>query len=411
MEERRENRVKTHQKRRRKHGVLFFVLIILGVYAFVVLVVPLPLLQIDTSPVKVQASTPVSMPWPKYGQAAIGAVGYGLLDQHGEQRKIPIASVAKVMTAVAVLKVKPIQPGESGELLTITAEDEQTYKRYFAEYQSVVAVKAGEKLTEYQALQALMLPSANNMAEILARWAFGSTDNYLKFVNPFTKTLGLQNTTIADASGYNPATQSTAADLTKLAEIAMNHPVLSEIVGQAQATLPVAGTVYNVNNFLGRNGIVGIKTGTTDEAGGCYMFAAKRKVGDEFITVVGIIMGAETRARAMSDSLLLIDEAFKGFETVKPVATGQTVGSINQTLGVQVPVHVKQSIPVVAWTGKTPSVELTTQNIGRSIKTGDEVGTLTIFVGNKRFHTPLVAGGDIKNRNWWWRLTHAGGYL
>ncbi len=411
LEQRRENRVKTHKKRRRKHGVLFFTLIILGVYSAAVLVVPLPLLQVNTNAVKVNAATPVSIPWPAYGQAAIGAVGYGLLDQHGEQRKIPIASVAKVMTAVAVLKIKPIQPGESGELLTITAEDVRTYNRYVAENQSVVAVEAGEQLTEYQAIQALMLPSANNMSEILARWAFGSIDNYLKFVNPFTKTLGLQNTTIADASGFNPGTQSTAVDLTKLAEIAMNHPILSEIVGQAQATLPVAGTVYNVNNFLGMHDIVGIKTGNTDEAGGCYMFAAKRKVNDSFVTVVGVIMGAESRGRAMDDSVLLIEEAFKGFVSTKPVETGQVVGSISQTLGVQVPVTVKQAVPVAAWAGKAPTVEMTTKDIGRNVAAGTEVGTLTIFVGNMRFNTPLVAGGDIASRNWLWRLTHAGGYL
>jgi D-alanyl-D-alanine carboxypeptidase (penicillin-binding protein 5/6) len=411
LQERRENRVKSHKKRRRKHGIGFVSAVVVVVYAAAVLVIPVPLLQVSTSAVKVTAATPVSMPWPDYGQAAVGAVGYGLLDQHGDQRKIPIASVAKVMTAVAVLKVKPIKPGESGALLTITAQDERTYRQFLDQGQSVVEVKAGEQLTEYQALQALMLPSANNMAEILARWAFGSIDDYLAFVNPFTKTLGLQNTTIADASGYDPSTQSTAVDLTKLAEIAMNHPVLSEIAAQAQVTLPVAGTVYNVNNFLGSHDIVGIKTGNTDEAGGCYMFAARRTIEGTPVTIVGVIMGAQNRSQAMDDSLPLIDETFKGFASTKPVQTGQIVGMVSQTRGIQVPVSVKQAVPVLAWAGQTPKIEMTTQNIGRTVRSGDEVGTLTVFVGNMRFSTALVAGGDIQSRSLLWRITHAGGYL
>jgi D-alanyl-D-alanine carboxypeptidase (penicillin-binding protein 5/6) len=411
LEERRENRVNSHKKRRQKHSVTFFICLALAAYIVGALAVPLPLLQAETSAIHIASAAPVSMPWPAYGQAAIGALGYGLLDQHGDQRKIPTASVAKVITVVAVLKVKPIKPGESGELLTMTEEDERTYNRFLAEGQSVVKVEAGEQLTEYQAIQALMLPSANNMAEVLARWAFGSVDNYLTFVNPFTKTLGLQNTSIADASGYNPGTQSTAVDLTKLAEIAMNNPVLSEIAAQPQATLPVAGTVYNVNNFLGRHDIVGIKTGNTDEAGGCYMFAARRTINGTLVTVVGVIMGAQTRAQAMGDSLPLIDEAFKGFQPAKPVETGQVVGTVSQTRGEQVSITVKQAIPVLAWGGQTPKAEVSIKNLGRTLAAGSEVGTLTVFVGNLRYDTPVIAAQTISNRSWLWRLTPAGGYL
>jgi D-alanyl-D-alanine carboxypeptidase (penicillin-binding protein 5/6) len=273
-------------------------------------------------------------------------------------------------------------------------------------------VAAGEQLTEYQALQALLLPSANNMAEVLARWAFGSIENYLAFVNPFTKTLGMENTQIADASGYDPATQSTAADLTKLAEIAMNHPVVAEIVGQAQAELPVAGTVYNVNNFLGMDGIIGIKTGNTDEAGGCYMFAVKRAVDDTHSPVlVGVVMGAPDRGRAMDDSLTIINDAFKGFRAGVPIETGKTVGTIFQAGGASVPIAVKQGLPLLVWGNQAPRTEMAVNTLGQSVRQNDEIGSLVVYAGNQRYTAPLVAAGELPQRSFAWRLRHLGGLL
>jgi D-alanyl-D-alanine carboxypeptidase (penicillin-binding protein 5/6) len=412
LEARRKHRTKKHKKQRRKHALSLAIILTVGVYVSAVLVVPLPLLQAETSTIKLETIPPVSMPWPTYGQAAIGAVGYGLLDQHGEQKQLPIASVAKVITAVAVLKVKPINPGETGELITITPDDVRTYNQYIEEGQSVVRVVAGEQLTEYQALQALMLPSANNLAEVLARWAFGSIDNYLKFVNPFTKTLGMENTIVADASGYNPGTMSTAVDLTKLAEIAMNNPILASIVGQPEADLPTAGKVYNVNNFLGTHGIVGIKTGNTDEAGGCYMFAAKRQIDEtNSVTVVGVVIGAQSRGQAMNDSLPLIDEAFKGFSVRQLVKTDQVVGVISQTSGSQAAIKVRQGLSVVAWAGQDARVAITPKNLGRQVNAGDEAGTLTVHMGNMTYEVVLVASQTIKNHSVPWRIRHAGGYL
>lgn len=412
LKERHEHRTKKQKKQHRRHVLSVGIFLIVVVYALTVLVVPLPLLQADTGTVKVTAGAPVSLPWPSYGQAAVGAVGYGLLDQHGDPKQLPIASVAKVITAVAVLKVKPIAPGESGETIIITPADEAMYYSYISEGQSSVAVTAGETWTQYQALQALMLPSANNMAETLARWAFGSTENYLAFVNPFTKTLGMTNTVVADASGYNPGTMSTAVDLAKLAEIAMNSPTLAQIVSQQKADLPTAGTVFNVNDLLGTNGIVGIKTGTTDEAGGCYMFAAKRVIeGNHSVTLVGVIIGAPSRARAMNDSLPIIDEMFKGFRLQTPVTTGQVVGELSQSSGAKVPIVVKQGLAVVMWANQTARVAIDEKPLERHINSGDEVGVLRVVVGNMTHDVTLVSGGTIKDHSLLWRLRHGAGYL
>lgn len=412
LERRRIKRAKKQKTKHRKRSSLPMIMLVILVYVVGSLLVPLPALKSEISKITMPPTGAVSMPWPNYGEAAIGAVGYGLLAQNGEQKQLPIASVAKVITALAVLKQHPLQPGEGGEKLTITTEDEQTYWEYLAQYQSVVEVKAGQELTLYQAMQALLLPSANNMADILVRWAFGSTENFLSFVNPFTKTLGMENTVMADASGFSSDTKSTAKDLTLLAEIAMNHPIISEIVAQPQVDLPVAGTVYNVNNQLGSDGIVGIKTGNTDEAGGVYMFAATRNIDAENkITVVGAIMGAQNLSIAIADSKPLLDEAFKNFKVTKPITTNQVVGKISQTGGKQVDVIVHQGVSIVDWVGQETRSENFKETLTSNINAGDRVGSIKLHSGNKTYEMQLIVAEPIAGHSLVWRLRHAGGYF
>lgn len=411
LEERRDHRVKTQHKKKRKHLWWRVLLLCLALYIGIAMILPVPSLQVESEKLQLRGAQPVSMPWPEQGQAAVGAVGYGLLAKHGDEKPLPTASVAKVLTALAVLKAKPIPVGSKGETVTITADDVKTYETYLSQGQSTVKVAAGQNLTQYQALQALLLPSANNMADVLARWAFGSTEEYLTFVNSFTKTLGMTNTTMADASGFSPKTTSTAVDLTKLAEIAMNHPVISEIVGQSEAELPVAGTVTNVNFMLGENGVVGVKTGNTDEAGGCFMFAARREVDGQKVTVVGTVMGANNLYEAIKASQPLADEAFKNFQTIEVVKTGQVVGKVNQSGGGSAPVVARQGLRTLVWAGQAPAAELVGANLGKSIKQGQDVGTVQVYVGNQTHTLTAESTSGLVSGSILWRLMHAGGYL
>jgi D-alanyl-D-alanine carboxypeptidase (penicillin-binding protein 5/6) len=85
------------------------------------------------------------------------------------QQPAPIASLAKVMTAYLMLRSKPVQEGEDGFSLTVTDADAADTEARRRSDESVVPVEAGEALTERQALNALLLPSANNVAIMLAR--------------------------------------------------------------------------------------------------------------------------------------------------------------------------------------------------------------------------------------------------
>jgi serine-type D-Ala-D-Ala carboxypeptidase (penicillin-binding protein 5/6) len=228
--------------------------------------------------------------WPANGQAAV-QIGQSQIQAGPNQHAAPIASVAKVMTAYLVLRDHPLRPGPDGPTITLTDTDVADTDRRRRQQESVVPIAAGEQLTERQALQALLLPSANNIAAVLARWAAGSVDRFVARMNATARSLGMTHTRYTDPSGYDDATVSTAADQVRIVDRAMRLPVFARIVGTPSATLPVAGSVHNTNRLLGHDGFVGVKTGSTAAAGGCFAFRAIRWIDGKRTTITGVVLG------------------------------------------------------------------------------------------------------------------------
>jgi D-alanyl-D-alanine carboxypeptidase (penicillin-binding protein 5/6) len=242
------------------------------------------------SPTGVGEGVPSTV-WPAYGQAAFVQTGGSQVHAGPNQHAAPIASVAKVMTAYLVLRDHPLRLGQEGPTITLTEADVADTVRRRRQQESVVSVAAGEQLTELQALQALLLPSANNIAAVLARWDTGSEGRFVARMNASARSLGMTHTRYTDPSGFDDATVSTAADQVRIVDRAMRLPVFASIVATPSATLPVAGTVRNTNTLLGHNGFVGVKTGSDDAAGGCFAFQAIRWIGGKRRTITGVVLG------------------------------------------------------------------------------------------------------------------------
>jgi D-alanyl-D-alanine carboxypeptidase (penicillin-binding protein 5/6) len=232
--------------------------------------------------------------WPASGQAAV-LIGRSEVHAGPNQHAAPIASIAKVMTAYLVLRDHPLRPGRDGPTITLTDADVADTDRRRERQESLVSIAAGEQLTELQALQALLLPSANNIAAVLARWDAGSVDRFVARMNATARSLRMTHTRYTDPSGYDGATVSTAADQVRLVERAMRLRVFASIVGTPSATLPVAGAVHNTNTLLGHDGFVGVKTGSTAAAGGCFAFRAIRRIDGKRTTITGVVLGQPGR--------------------------------------------------------------------------------------------------------------------
>jgi D-alanyl-D-alanine carboxypeptidase (penicillin-binding protein 5/6) len=228
--------------------------------------------------------------WPAHGQAAV-QIGQSQVQAGPNQHAAAIASVAKVMTAYLVLREHPLRLGQDGPTITLTDADVADTDRRRRQHESVVSIAAGEQLTELQALQALLLPSANNIAAVLARWDAGSEDRFVARMNATAWSLVMRHTRYTEPSGYDDATVSTAADQVRIVDRAMRLPVFASIVATPSATLPVAGTVHNTNTLLGHNGFVGVKTGSDDAAGGCFAFRAIRWIDGKRTTITGVVLG------------------------------------------------------------------------------------------------------------------------
>jgi D-alanyl-D-alanine carboxypeptidase (penicillin-binding protein 5/6) len=241
--------------------------------------------------------------WPAQGQAAVIMTGWTAPQATPDQSPVPIASIAKVMTAIIVLAQRPLEVGQDGPLLTVTAADVADLAVRRQQDQSVVGVVAGEQLSERQALEALLIASGNNIAMILARWVAGSAPDFIAGMNTTARSLGMRATRYTDPSGFDAATVSTASDQLVLIRHAMRNSVFAAIVGTSSVALPVAGVIHNTDTALGHDGIFAGKTGSDDAAGGCFAFAARRADAGRTVTVIGVVLGQHGPAGLIPQAL------------------------------------------------------------------------------------------------------------
>jgi D-alanyl-D-alanine carboxypeptidase (penicillin-binding protein 5/6) len=228
--------------------------------------------------------------WPTLGQGAY-RIGDSDPAASPNEQPVPIASLAKVMTAYVVLAEHPLRDGSDGFTFTVTAHDVADTEQRRQRDESLVDVAAGERLSERQALMAMLLPSANNVAVMIAKHVAGSVPAFVTQMNRTADRLGMDATTYTDPSGFDATTVSTATDQLILAEKAADVPVLARMMATQSYQLPVAGTVHNTDTLLGSGGFVGMKTGSDDAAGGCFMFRVIRRVDGKSLELIGVVLG------------------------------------------------------------------------------------------------------------------------
>jgi D-alanyl-D-alanine carboxypeptidase (penicillin-binding protein 5/6) len=183
--------------------------------------------------------------------------------------------------------------------------------------------------------------------------------------------------------------------------------VLADIVAKPTATIPTVGTVVNTNKLLGIDGVDGIKTGTTDEAGACLLFAVDVPVGESSVTVVGVVLGGQTHPQLNQTILTLIDSVAPGFRQVDLVEEGAAFGTYTTPWGQSGRAIADTAASAVVWsdTPISTSVDLDAVDLGDR---GDTVGTVDVTVGAETVTVPLVLDTDITDPGPLWRWTHPG---
>jgi D-alanyl-D-alanine carboxypeptidase (penicillin-binding protein 5/6) len=343
--------------------------------------------------------------WPNYGQAAIATRDYGVLETHGKIEKHPTASTAKLITLLAVMEKKPFELGASGETLVLDQTDADLYSSYIARNGSNAPVQVGERITQYQAMQAVLLVSSNNLADTLAIWAFGSLDNYRAYATNMIHRYGLKDTVIGkDASGLDPSTLSTATDLAIIAQKALGQPVIASIAEQETATIPVAGEIYNTNSLLGSEGVVGLKTGESIEAGGNFVLAANHTIDGHTQQVIVVIMGADLSKIAQQDSYKLYLSARENFRYQTLVLKDQVVAKYKPAWSShEYTATAKEDVGAFIWPGLPveSNVQLSTLQPKSSV---DMAGTIKFTVGSMAHEATVTITEPIDSPSAWWRI-------
>lgn len=354
-----------------------------------------------------RTATPAAAPvFPAFGSSAIGADGMdGVLAQHGPQTPRRIASITKVVTALVVLEARPIAEGEQGPTITFTERDVDILRGVLAQNGSWQEVQAGWRTTERAAIETMLIPSANNYAESLAVWAFGSVPEYLVAARAFLAAHGLDDTTVVDPHGLSPLDRSTPADLVELGKLALRDPVVAATVRKTTAEEPNLGEIENTNALLGEDGVNGLKTGTYDGERANLLFSAKVPVGARTVQLVGVILGAKDHDTLDARVRPLLRSAAKSLHDLPLAAKGQSFATYRTSWGGVGRAVAAASASRLVWGRAAVQRDAQVESITGGRK-GERVGTVRFVVDGRTVAVPLVLDRDVLAAPVWWRLTH-----
>ncbi|MFD7032015.1 hypothetical protein ACFWAR_28700 [Streptomyces sp. NPDC059917] len=394
--------------------LLVLLLVVLGIVQLV-RPLPAPALKMTAKTSYAFEGGKPDLPWPTDGQAYMAAAGLGTLGSSGEMKPVPIASVTKSMTAYIIMRDHPFKKGEKGQMIDIdkTAETEGKKNNSTDNESTLDTVQEGQKISEYDAIAALMIPSANNIARLLARWDSGSQEAFVAKMNATAKELGMTNTTYTDPSGLDATTVSTAEDQVKLGLKLVEMDALLDITKKPSWVDPSGKTWPNWNRLVPYNDSLGIKTGTTTKAGGNLLFAAQKKVGNTNQLIVGAVLGQhkppiiDTVVDASRKLLIGTQKSLQGATVVKK---GDVVGYVDDGLGGRTPVVATADVQAVGWSGLTVTVKLGDggTKLPETAKAGTQVGVLTVGEGASQVKVPVALQRELAAPGLGSKLTRVG---
>lgn len=220
-----------------------------------------------------------------------------------EDVKSAMASTTKIMTSIVIL-----EKADLNEKVTVSAKAGGTGG-------SRLGLKRGDKASVRDLLYGLMLRSGNDAAVALAEHVGGSVKGFAELMNEKAIELGLTNTHFVTPHGLDDANHyTTALELAKLTDYAMDNETFAKIVGTKSTTIYInnqSRQINNTNELLGvLNGVVGVKTGFTNNAGRCLVTETKRNNMD----IITIVLGADTKKDRTKDSVNLIEYTFSKYK-------------------------------------------------------------------------------------------------
>lgn len=348
------------------------------------------------APASAQTSPDVRAPSAIVVEASTGEAVF----ERGADDRRPIASTTKLMTALLTLESAALD-----DVLTVAPYTP-------APAESVVDLRAGERMTVRDLVQALLLPSANDAAVTLATGISGSVPAFVREMNARARELGLRDTRFANPIGLDAAgNRSSARDLVRLAAVLRRNPFFRRTTDLPRATL-TSGTrrrvVLNRNRLVRTVPIVnGVKTGRTAQAGYVLVGSATR----DGVTVLSAVLGEPSEAVRDADTLALLRYALGRFRRVAPVERSATLARAALAYRDEtVPLVAAAGVRGVVRRGQRPRVRVlgAPEELEGPLTAGARVGTVEVRVGERVLgRTPLVTAAAVEEASLGTRLGHA----
>jgi D-alanyl-D-alanine carboxypeptidase (penicillin-binding protein 5/6) len=350
---------------------------------------------------------PMALPWPQTGQGAVAIPSLGVDVASGSQTPVPVASLTKLMTAYVVLQDHPLDLGRPGPNVTITQDDVTDYEFDTVSDQSNALVSVGEILTEEQLLAGMLVHSADDYADILARWDAGSDAAFVAKMNATAAQLGMSHSHFVDASGISIMSQSTAGDIVKVAALDMDSALVRAIVRMPDVTLPMAGTIRSYTPLLGLQGILGVKSGYTVAAGGCDVVAVERTVHGRTVRILAAVTGQTgpaVLAVAGLHGLALVNAVLPLIGTAPVVSAGQLVAHVRSN-GRVVEARAAASASVLTWPGLSAQrVFVAEGSLTDRARRGARAGTVVVSLGTQQVVVPVRLQANLTRQSLLQRL-------
>jgi serine-type D-Ala-D-Ala carboxypeptidase (penicillin-binding protein 5/6) len=337
-----------------------------------------------------------------------GSTGEVLLARDARER-VPIASITKLMTVLLTL-----EHARPGDVVTVAPGAA-------AVGESTVNLRAGERLTVRELLEAALIQSANDAADALAYYVGGGNEQrFVAMMNAEARRLGLRDTHFVRPDGLDaPGHVSSARDVTLLARIVMHRPLVQQIVRRRTATISGGRTLHTWNDLLSSYpGVYGVKTGHTSAAGWSEVAAARRRG----VRIYATLLGSPDRSRRNADLAELLDWGFSRYRPAALVVRGGEYASAELGYG-----HAP--VPLVAAGSLTPAVRVGIPVVRRVVAAGaaelpvirgQALGEVRVYQRGRLLGTvPLVAARSASRPGWagragWYArrtLHHIGGWF
>jgi D-alanyl-D-alanine carboxypeptidase (penicillin-binding protein 5/6) len=313
------------------------------------------------------------------------AVTGEVLAQRASWARVPIASITKLMTVLVALEHADLQ-----DVVSVRSDAA-------AVGESTIALRAGERITVRDLIEAALIQSANDAADALADYVgHGSSARFVALMNEKAHELGLVGTHFARPDGLDaPAHFSTARDVTRLAEAAMRLRAVRSIVRRRTAMIAGGRVLHTWNDLLGLfPGLLGVKTGHTAGAGWCEV-AAARRYG---VTIYVTVLGSPTRSQRNADLAALLRWGLTRYRPVRVVPPGRVYVRAAVGYG-RAPVPLVPARPITRPVRiDRPLVErvVAPSALALPVRRGSRHGEVRVYSGRRLVaHVPLLAGRSV----------------